>query len=58
MGLSRISTSLQTGSAAEIHLADGKYLQILASWEVFPKLRRRFRIPVISKVTAKNNKPE
>jgi hypothetical protein len=53
MCLPRISKFLHTGSAAEKHLADGKNLQILASCELFLKLRVRSRIPVIFKETAK-----
>ena len=58
MYLSIVSTFFHIGSAAEIHLANGMYLYILASWEMFLKLRGRSRIPVISKEMAKNNKPE
>ena len=48
-----MSTSLDTRSSAEIHIADGEYLQIAACREVFLKLRRISRIPVISEETAK-----
>lgn len=53
----KILTSLHKRLAAETHLADGEFLEVTVNREEFLKLRRRTRIPVISKRGGQHIKP-